>query len=130
MAFELFVNGGLMRGLSLHANMEGAEFLEECATAPRYRLYAIDDLHPGMFEVEDGGVSVAGELYLVPDEVWWDIEIGEPPDLYRGRVELADGRDIFGILYPQDLAEHRHRDISAFGGWRAYLAAQSPDSGS
>ena len=44
-----------------------------------------------------GGVSVAGELYLVPDEVWWDIEIGEPPDLYRGRVELADGRDIFGI---------------------------------
>ena len=37
MAFELFVNGGLMRGLSLHANMEGAEFLEECATAPRYQ---------------------------------------------------------------------------------------------
>ncbi len=62
MSFELFVNGTLMRGLALHDNLEGAEFLGEAATEPVYRMYSIDDRHPGMFEVDDGGVSVKGEL--------------------------------------------------------------------
>ncbi len=124
MAFELFVNGTLMRGLALHANLDGAEFLGEAWTAPVYRLYSIDDRHPGMFEVASGGVSVAGELYRVPDAMWRRVEAGEPPSLYRGRVRLADGREVFGILYPRDLAEDRHRDISAHGGWRAYWAAR------
>jgi gamma-glutamylcyclotransferase (GGCT)/AIG2-like uncharacterized protein YtfP len=122
-ASELFVNGTLMRGLALHANLEGAEFLGEAWTAPVYRLYSIDDRHPGMFEVASGGVSVAGELYRVPDEVWRRVEAGEPPGLYRGPVRLADGREVPGILYPRELAEGRHRDISAHGGWRAYRAA-------
>lgn len=114
-----------MRGLALHANLDGAEFLSECRTAPCYRLYAIDDRHPGMFEVAEGGVSVAGELYRVPDEVWRRVEAGEPPNLYRGTVRLADGREVAGILYPRGLAEGRHRDISSFGGWRAYRASSA-----
>ena len=61
MTVDLFVNGTLMRGLALHANLAGAEFLEACRTAPRYRLYSIGDVHPGMFEVAEGGVSVEGE---------------------------------------------------------------------
>lgn len=122
MPFELFVNGTLMRGLALHANLAGAEFLGPAWTAPIYRLYSIDDRHPGMFEVGEGGVSVAGELYTVSDEVWRRIEAGEPPHLYRGRVRLADGRDVLGILYPRELAEGRHRDISAYRDWRAYCA--------
>ncbi|MBV9357638.1 MAG: glutamyl-tRNA amidotransferase, partial [Chloroflexi bacterium] len=48
-AVELFVNGTLMRGLALHANLNGAEFLETVRTAPIYRLYSIGDVHPGMF---------------------------------------------------------------------------------
>jgi gamma-glutamylcyclotransferase (GGCT)/AIG2-like uncharacterized protein YtfP len=124
MAFELFVNGTLMRGLALHTNLDGAEFLGEAGTAPAYRLYSVDDRHPGMFEVAEGGVSVAGELYRVPDEVWQRVEAGEPPHLYRGPVRLADGREVLGILYPRELAEGRHRDISASGGWRAYWAAR------
>ena len=82
-SFELFVNGTLMRGLELHGNLEGAEFLGEAQTAPTYRVYSIDDRHPGMFEVGAGGVS-KGELYLVDDELWARIEAGEPPHLYRG----------------------------------------------
>jgi len=58
MAVELFVNGTLMRGLALHHNLDGAEFLGEFRTAPVYRLYSIGDVHPGMFEVAAGGVSV------------------------------------------------------------------------
>jgi gamma-glutamylcyclotransferase (GGCT)/AIG2-like uncharacterized protein YtfP len=124
MAFELFVNGTLMRGLALHGNLAGAEFLGAARTAPIYRLYSIDDRHPGMFEVAEGGVAVAGEIYLVPDDVWQRVKVGEPPNLYCGAIRLADGREISGILYPRELAEGRHRDISAFGDWRAYMATR------
>lgn len=122
----LFVNGTLMRGLPLHGNLAGAEFLEETRTAPRYRLFSIDDRHPGMFAVDEGGASVAGELYRVPAAVWEREEAGEPPNLYKGPVLLIDGRAVEGILYPRELAEGQHRDISAYGDWRAYLAA--PDA--
>jgi gamma-glutamylcyclotransferase (GGCT)/AIG2-like uncharacterized protein YtfP len=121
-AIELFVNGTLMRGLALHGNLAGAEFLGEHRTAPIYRLYSIGDVHPGMFAVERGGVSVAGELYRMSRAVLARVEAGEPPGLYRGPVQLDDGRTVDGILYPRALAEGRHQDISAFGGWRAYAA--------
>ena len=125
MSFELFVNGTLMRGLALHDNLEGAEFLGEATTEAAYRMFSIDDRHPGMFEVDDGGVAVKGELYLVPDDVWARIEAGEPPNLYRGEVKLAGGGRPFGILFPRELAEGRHRDISEFGDWRAYVGDTS-----
>jgi nicotinamidase-related amidase/gamma-glutamylcyclotransferase (GGCT)/AIG2-like uncharacterized protein YtfP len=129
MAIELFVNGTLMRGLALHGNLEGAEFLGEARTAPVYRLYSIADRHPGMFEVAEGGIAVAGEVYLVPDEVWRRVEAGEPPNLYCGPVRLEGGREIKGILYPRELAEGHHRDISGFGDWRAYMAARQQGGG-
>src|SRR4051812_9484665 len=119
----LFVNGTLMRGLALHKNLEGAEFVEEAHTAPTYRIHSIGDVHPGMYLVPRGGVSVAGEIYSVPDEVWRRVEAGEPPGLYRGPVSLADGRVVPGILYPQEMTEG-HRDISDFGGWRAYWSSR------
>jgi gamma-glutamylcyclotransferase (GGCT)/AIG2-like uncharacterized protein YtfP len=120
MPVDLFVNGTLMRGLALHTNLEGAEFLGEVRTAPRYRLYSIANVHPGMFEVDRDGVSVAGELYRVPDDVLRRVEAGEPPNLYRGLVHLDDGRKVEGILYPRELAEGIHRDISNSGDWRAF----------
>jgi gamma-glutamylcyclotransferase (GGCT)/AIG2-like uncharacterized protein YtfP len=120
----LFVNGTLMRGLALHGNLSGARFLGEARTAPRYRLFSIGDRHPGMFEVEAGGVSVAGELYDLPADVWARVEAGEPPGLYKGPVHLDDGRVVDGILFPRELAEGRHAEISRFGGWREYMAAR------
>jgi gamma-glutamylcyclotransferase (GGCT)/AIG2-like uncharacterized protein YtfP len=122
--FELFVNGTLMRGLALHANLDGAKFLGEATTAPIYRIFSIGDVHPGMFEVADGGVSVPGELYRVPLQVWRAVEAGEPPGLYLGWVTLLPGRQVLGILYPRELAVH-HRDISAFGGWREYVRSRA-----
>ena len=120
----LFVNGTLMRGLALNGNLDGAEFVEEAQTASSYRIHSIDDVHPGMYLVPEGGVSVAGEIYRVPDDVWRRVEAGEPPGLYRGPVNLADGRVVPGILYPRELAQ-AHRDISEFGGWRAYWASRA-----
>ena len=118
----LFVNGTLMRGLTLNGNLEGAVFLGEARTVPEYRLYSIGDVHPGMYRVGEGGISVPGEIYEMSDEIWAKVEAGEPPGLYCGPVELDDGRVLDGILYPREMAEGKHKDISAFGGWREYAA--------
>jgi gamma-glutamylcyclotransferase (GGCT)/AIG2-like uncharacterized protein YtfP len=128
MPFELFVNGTLMRGLKLHPNMGDSEFLGEFRTAPHYRVHTIGDVHPGMYRLnddEEGGASIWGELYMVPDEVWAAIEAGEPPNLYRGTIELEDGRSVYGILYPRELAEGYYPEITEFGGWRAYWASKT-----
>ena len=53
------------------------------------------------------------------------IEAGEPPHLYRGEARLSDGKRVQAVLYPRELAEGRHRDISKYGGWRAYLEQRS-----
>jgi gamma-glutamylcyclotransferase (GGCT)/AIG2-like uncharacterized protein YtfP len=109
-----------MRGQRLHQNLSGAEFLGEVRTAPRYRLYSIRDEHPAMFETAHGGVAVRGELFGLSQEILKRVEAGEPRGLYRGVVELEDGRIVDGILYPRQLAEGAYRDISEFADWRTY----------
>ena len=123
MAIELFVNGTLMRGLGLHKNLQGANFLGEFHTLPIYRLYSIDDIHPGMFEVEEGGVSVAGEMYSMSDEIFQRVKNGEPAGLYFGDVKLNNGSTVKGVLFPREAAESNYKDISNFGDWRAYIAS-------
>jgi len=80
-----------------------------------------------MFEVENGGISVVGELYRMSDEIWRRVEEGEPPNLYCGPVKLDDGRVVNGILYPRELAERHHQDISQFGDWRAYMSSKDKE---
>ena len=126
MTMELFVNGTLMRGLELNKNLNGSEFIGEFRTAACYRLYSIDDVHPGMFEVEDGGISVAGEIYRMSDEIWQRVEAGEPPHLYCGPVKLGNGQTVNGILFPQEVAQAGYKDISKFGDWRKYMMSKYP----
>ena len=131
MPFELFVNGTLMRGLKLQDNMGASELLGEFRTEPRYRIHSIDDIHPGMYRLnddEDGGVAIIGELYRVDETTWQKIEAGEPPNLYRGRIVLEDGREVSGILYPRELAEDHYPDISEYGGWREYMSSKAMES--
>ena len=123
MTIELFVNGTLMRGLALHKNLGGANFLGEFSTLPIYRLYSIDDIHPGMFEVEEGGVSVTGEMYSISDEIFQRVKNGEPSGLYFGDVKLNNGSTVKGVLFPREAAESNYKDISNFGDWRAYIAS-------
>lgn len=89
-------------------------------TAPIYRVFSIYDIHPGMFQVNEGGVSVAGELYRVPQDVLQRVEAGEPPHLYRGPVLIEDGRLVQGIHYPQGLANGKHRGMCQYDDSRAY----------
>lgn len=120
MVTKLFVNGTLMRGQVLHKNLEGGNFLGEFSTLPIYRLYSINDVHSGMFEVEEGGISVTGEMYSVSDKIFQQVKNGEPPGLYFSDVKLNNGTIVKGILFPRYMAESSHKDISNYGDWRVY----------
>ncbi|HSA87303.1 MAG TPA: gamma-glutamylcyclotransferase [Nitrospira sp.] len=120
----LAVNGTLMRGLELNANMIAAKaaFVREAQTEPTYRLWTINDEHPAMLRVTDGtGVKVAVEVWSVPAEGLASILLSEPPGLCIGKVRLEDGTVVLGVLGEPALVE-KHREITAYGGWRSYLA--------
>ncbi|MGL5633226.1 MAG: allophanate hydrolase-related protein [Azovibrio sp.] len=121
----LFVNGTLMRGFGLNKNLEGAEFLGTFITKPCYRIFSINDVHPGMYEVAEGGVAVKGEMYTMSDAIWERVHAGEPPHLYCGPVKLADGSVVDGILYPKEQIKPEHVEISQFGGWHGYVASKN-----
>ena len=122
----LAVNGTLMRGLKLNPNMVAAEatFVREAMTEPAYRLWTINDEHPAMLRVTDGtGVKVAVEVWSVPAAGLAGILLNEPAGLCVGKVRLEDGSIVLGVLGEPALLEG-HREITKYGGWRAYIAAQ------
>ena len=120
----LAVNGTLMRGLELNANLveAGATFVRETRTAPVYRLWSIDDRHPAMIRFETGA-AIAVEVWSVPSEGLATILLGEPPGLCIGKVRLDDGTETLGVLGEPALCEGK-REITSYGGWRAYVAAR------
>src|SRR4029453_1220337 len=122
---NLAVNGTLMRGLELNANMlsAGAPFVREARTVPAYRLWSIGDRHPAMIRVASGGVSVAVEVWAVPPDGLAKILRQEPPGLCIGKVTLSDGEEVLGVLGEPLLCEGQ-REISQHGGWRAYVASR------
>ena len=126
MAVHLAVNGTLMRGLELNPSMidAGAVFVRETTTAPSYRLWSIDDRHPAMVRVASGGVPVAVEVWAVPLEGLAKILLQEPPGLCIGKVKLADGEEVLGVIGEPLLVEGQ-REISSYGGWRAYIATKT-----
>jgi hypothetical protein len=121
----LAVNGTLMRGLELNPNLinVGATFVEENTTEPAYRLWSIADRHPAMQRFASGGVSIAVEVWAVPPAGLATILQQEPPGLSIGKVKLADGQEMLGVLGEAILCEGR-KEITRYGGWRAYTASQ------
>ncbi len=120
----LAVNGTLMRGLELNPNMiaAGASFVREARTDACYRLWSIGDRHPAMQRTRGEGARVELELWDVPLAGLASILMNEPPGLSIGKVLLEDGAVVLGVLGEPFLCEGQ-REITAFGGWRAYTAA-------
>lgn len=122
---KLAVNGTLMRGLALNPNLinVGATFERETTTEPAYRLWSIDDRYPAMIRVREGGVAIAVEVWLVPLAGLGVILSQEPPGLAIGKVMLHDGEEVLGVI-GEPLTVEGKREISQYGGWRAYVEAQ------
>lgn len=124
---RFFICGSALRGQPDHQNLKGATFVTETKTAPRYRLHSVRDQHPGIYEVPSGGIAIAGEIYEMSDEQHAHLLANEPPDLYEAPIVLEDGTTANAMIYPRTLIEERgYTDISQYGGWAAYKAAQPP----
>jgi hypothetical protein len=119
--FQLAVNGTLMRGFALNENLvaAGAEFIRATTTAPAYRLWSVGDAYPAMQYAADGGASIEVEIWQVGAEGLLQILRTEPPGLCLGRVQLADGGIVLGVLGEAYICAGQ-REITEYGGWRGY----------
>ncbi|MBD1844875.1 glutamyl-tRNA amidotransferase [Cyanobacteria bacterium FACHB-63] len=124
-AVQLAVNGTLMRGLELNPNLLvlNAQFLREDQTEPSYRIWSIHDRHPAMLKVKEGGVAISVEVWAVPASGLATLLAQEPPGLCIGKVRLADGTEVLGVLGEPFLCEGQV-EITQYGGWRAYIESK------
>ncbi|KTT12224.1 allophanate hydrolase [Pseudomonas oryzihabitans] len=124
---RLVVCGAHLQGLPLNGQLlaRGARRLALTRSAPRYRLYALaggPPLRPGMVRVAEDGAAIEVEVWELPSSELGSFLTGIPAPLGLGKVELADGSWETGfICEPYGLAGAE--DITAHGGWRAWLAA-------
>jgi allophanate hydrolase len=123
----LAVVGAHLSGMPLNAELKsfGARFLEATMTAPDYRLFALDTApppRPGLLRVAAGqGASIAVEVWALPAEGFGRFVAAIAAPLAIGTLRLADGRGVKGFLAESEAVANA-RDISSFGGWRAYMA--------
>lgn len=123
----LAVVGAHLSGMPLNGELMrlGARFLETASTARDYRLFALPGAQPpkpGLLRVAAGtGAAIEVELWALTAAAFGRF-IGElPSPMSIGALKLADGRAVKGFLVEAE-AVAGARDISDFGGWRAFLA--------
>lgn len=126
---RLVVCGAHLQGLPLNGQLlaRGGRRLALTRSAPHYRLHALaggPPLRPGMVRVAEDGAAIEVEVWELPSSELGSFLTGIPAPLGLGKVELADGSWEAGfICEPYGLAGAE--DITAHGGWRAWLASRS-----
>jgi allophanate hydrolase len=128
----LAVVGAHLRGQPLNGQLtqRGARYLRTAKTAPVYRLYALPPAasggmaKPGLLRLPQGqdGAAIDVEVWDLPLAAYGDFMTLVPPPLSIGTLTLADGAQVQGFLC-ESAALQGALDITAFGGWRAYLAS-------
>jgi allophanate hydrolase len=121
------VVGAHLSGLSLNPQLteRGARFVATTATAHRYRFYALPDgKRPGLIQVAAGGASIECEVWEMPAREFGSFVAGIPAPLGIGKLELADGSSVNGFIC-EGIGVADARDITEFGGWRAWLASRT-----
>lgn len=121
------VVGAHLTGMPLNVQLTSrdAVLVEETRTAGDYRLYALPGTvppKPGLARSQDGAPLIV-ELWDIPLARFGEFVAEIPPPLGIGNLQLEDGRWVKGFIcepYAMDGA----RDITAFGGWRAFIASQ------
>ena len=104
------------------ALLEGATFLKQTRTAPRYRLFSLDGF-PVLAE-DERGRSIGVQIWEVPDDAWARILESEPPEMVPGTVLLEDGRSVETLLgTPEFIAARNGVEVSEHGSWAAYRGA-------
>jgi allophanate hydrolase len=125
---QVAVVGAHLEGQPLNWQLleRGARKVLATHTSPRYRLYALPGTtppKPGLARVDGDGTAIAIEVWELPLRRFGEFVAEIPQPLGIGSLELADGRWVKGFIC-EPAAIAGATDISAFGGWRAYLASQ------
>jgi allophanate hydrolase len=138
---DLLVVGAHLSGQPLNHELlaAGGTLLGPAATAPAYRLYALDTQppKPGLVRVEplpsadveasaagQLGASISGEVWRLPAVGFARFMTGLAAPMAIGRVGLDDGRDVLGFLC-EPAAVRGAADITRFGGWLAWIGRRA-----
>jgi allophanate hydrolase len=119
------VCGAHLSGMPLNPQLSsrGARLVAATQTAPVYRLYALPDgKRPGLQRVSEGGVAIEVEVWALPAREFGGFVAAIPAPLGIGRTLLADGSAVPGFIC-EAAGLDGARDISSFGGWRAWRAS-------
>jgi allophanate hydrolase len=122
----LAVAGAHLSGLPLNPQLValGGRLQRRARTAAGYRLYALPGPgvpRPGLLRTGDGPEQgIAVEVWEVPAQGLGQFLDAVPPPLGFGHVQLAGGEQVVGFL-AEAAGVDGARDVSASGGWRAYL---------
>jgi len=123
---QVAVVGAHLSGMPLNAQLteRGGRLLRRVRTAACYRLFALPEStppKPGLLRVDaQQGHAIELEVWQMPACAYGSFVALIPAPLGIGTLELEDGTRVQGFLCePQALSSAE--DISAFGGWRAYI---------
>jgi allophanate hydrolase len=147
---KLAVCGAHLSGLPLNGQLTslGATLVGTTRTAPIYRLYALPNSmppKPGLVRVAsspvvihlgeagpgspapakegiDGGASIDVEVWELSTAAFGRFVAAIPAPLGIGTITLEDGSSVQGFLC-EAIAVRGARDVTSFGGWRAFLRA-------
>jgi len=103
----------------------GARLTAATRTAAGYRLYALPGTappKPGLIRDPGAETSIEVEVWAVPTAHFGGFVAAIPAPLGIGSVALADGSSVSGFIC-EPFAVEGAREITQFGGWRAYLAS-------
>jgi allophanate hydrolase len=123
---KLAVVGAHLKDMPLHWQLTSreAKFVAATQTAPAYKLYAMANStppKPALVHVGDGGSAIAVEVYELDVAAFGSFVVDVPPPLAIGTVMLADGTQVKGFV-AEPRALDGAEDITALGGWRAFVA--------
>jgi allophanate hydrolase len=122
---EVALFGAHMRGLPLNRDVIalGGKYVRTLATGASYRCFLLPGAvpRPGVLRVDKGGTSIEAEIWSMPPDGFGRFVASIPPPLGFGTVILSDESQIKGFLV-EAAATAGARDITHFGGWRAFLA--------
>jgi allophanate hydrolase len=125
----IVVVGAHLTGMPLNHELTrpGGKRVKSCRTAPDYRLFVLPDTappKPGLIrEPGFAGKGLEVEVWKVTPEAFGRFVQNIPAPLGIGKVTLDDGSQTSGFLCEAHALEGA-REITEFGGWRAYIANQ------
>lgn len=126
---EVAVVGAHLSGMPLNGELRrlGARFCRTARTTAAYRLYALAGQlvpKPGLLRAADGaGESIEAEVWRLAPDALGRFVAAIPPPLGIGTVRLADGTEPKGFLV-ESAGLRDAVDISHYGSWRRFAAAQ------